>query len=150
MNSYGYNPSFVPREKPTLERPGKHEALTLVALFASGSCVIASTIFPYAFAGAVPLMSLGLVGLWRSRSWSVNTKAFSTVFLLLFYAALAMVAALIVTSIEPPALGVLFRLGVLGAVFGVPAGIAAWFALLFLAVRGRAEARSRESRLAAT
>lgn len=121
-----------------LDRPGKHEVRTLAVLFASGSCAIASAFISYAFVGAVLLMAIGILGIFRSHSWSDEVKWGSTAFLLMLYFSIAMMGLVVVSPYEGIPLGLVYRFGLIGMIFGVPAGIAAWFFLLFKTVRAAA------------
>jgi hypothetical protein len=138
------------RTKPALETPGRHELITLIVLFLSGSCAILTQITGYALIGAVLLMAVGVAGIWRSRSWSKRTKSFSTGLLLLLYFSLAIVAVISVgVGIGPPGLGLLYRIAILGLVFGVPAGIGAWVMLVFKTLLARSTARPGDQNVAA-
>lgn len=109
-----------------------------------------ATVVPFAFFGAALLMAVGLVGLWRSESWSFNAKAFSTVFLLLLYVGLAIMATISLTiGIEPAAIRFLYHAAILAMVFGVPAGIGAWMFLLLKTLLARASTDAGHDRPAA-
>jgi hypothetical protein len=149
---YGHNPHFVPPAKPELERPGMHEALTLLVLFWSGSCVIATATFESELwlAPAAVLMAIGIAGIWRSKSWSADTKSTSSMLLLMLYFSLATIAVVgVVGEITAPASGIDFRLALLGIVFGVPAGIGAWVVLTIKTIRARARDDRDDQDLAA-
>lgn len=152
MNSYGHNPEFVPPAKPMLERPGRHEALTLVILFLSGCCAIASIEFrnELFLVPAALLMAIGIACIWRSQSWTTETKTTSSILLLTLYFALAVIALVsLVGEYTAPASGIVFRLALLGIVFGVPAGIGAWVVLVVKTIRARARAGHDDEDLAA-
>ncbi|MBJ7354694.1 MAG: hypothetical protein JHC98_07705 [Thermoleophilaceae bacterium] len=120
------------------ERPGRHEVRTLAVLFASGSCAIASAFIQYAFVGAALLMVMGIIEIFRSSVWSGRVKWVSTALLLLLYVAIAAMGLVAVSPIEGDPLPQVYGLGLLGMVLGVPAGIAAWFFLVFKTIRAAA------------
>jgi hypothetical protein len=121
-----------------LDRPGKREVGTLAVLFASGSCAIASQFFQFAFVGAVLLMAIGIAGIFRSNSWSDEVKWMSTMLLLMLYFSIALIGLVVVSPYEGLPLGLVYRFGLIGMIFGVPAGIAAWFFLMFKTIRAAA------------
>jgi hypothetical protein len=152
VNSYGHNPDFTPPAKPALEKPGRHEALTLLVLFVSGCCAISSIEFrnELFLLPAALLMAIGVLGIWKSRSWTAETKSTSSILLLTLYFALAVIALVsLVGEYTAPASGIFFRLALLGIVFGVPAGIGAWVVLVIKTIRARAHAGRDDQDLAA-
>jgi hypothetical protein len=70
--------------------------------------------------------------------------------LLTLYFALAVIALVsLVGEYTAPASGIVFRLALLGIVFGVPAGIGAWVVLVVKTIRARARAGHDDEDLAA-